>query len=115
MSLRTRRLLMVAFHFPPFAGSSGVQRTLRFAQHLPTFGWQAVVLSAHPRAYETTSDDLLSEIPSDTHVERAFALDTARHLSIANRYPAALARPDRWMSWRWGAVAAGMRLIERFK
>ena len=115
MSGQDRRLLMVAFHFPPFAGSSGVQRTLRFVQHLPDLGWQTVVLSAHPRAYETTSDDLTREIPPGTHVERAFALDTARHLSIAGRYPAALARPDRWISWRWRAVAAGMRLIERFK
>jgi glycosyltransferase involved in cell wall biosynthesis len=115
MNAAGRRVLMVAFHFPPFAGSSGVQRTLRFVQHLPAFGWQAIVLSAHPRAYEATGDDLMREVPPDTHVERAFALDTARHLSIANRYPAALARPDRWISWRWGAVAAGLRLIERFK
>ena len=44
---------MVAFHFPPLAGSSGIQRTLRFVQHLPALGWEPIVLSAHPRAYET--------------------------------------------------------------
>ncbi len=58
-----KRVLMVAFHFPPLAGSSGIQRTLRFAQHLPALGWQPIVLTAHPRAYEATSDDLTSEIP----------------------------------------------------
>ena len=40
------QVLMVAFHFPPLAGSSGIQRTLRFATHLPSFGWQPTVLTA---------------------------------------------------------------------
>ena len=70
---------MVAFHFPPLQGSSGIQRTLRFVQHLPALGWQPIVLSAHPRAYADTNDELLAEIPAGTVVERPFALDTARH------------------------------------
>jgi glycosyltransferase involved in cell wall biosynthesis len=106
-----KRVLMVAYHFPPLAGSSGIQRTLRFVQHLPAFGWEPIVLTAHPRAYEATSDDLAAEVPPAVPVERAFALDTARHLALFKRYPGFLARPDRWMSWRWGAVPAGMRLI----
>lgn len=111
-----KRVLMVAFHFPPLAGSSGIQRTLRFVQHLPEFGWAPSVLTAVPRAYERTSDDLLADVPQNVRVTRAFALDTARHLSIAGRYPGFLARPDRWRSWRWGAVPAGMRMLreERF-
>jgi hypothetical protein len=28
-----KRILMIAYHFPPLAGSSGIQRTLRFVQH----------------------------------------------------------------------------------
>src|SRR5258706_7601357 len=72
-----RRVLMVAFQFPPFAMSSGVQRTLRFVQHLPALGWQPIVLSAHPRVFAATSADLLKEIPPGTVVERAFALDAA--------------------------------------
>jgi hypothetical protein len=27
-----KRVLMIAYHFPPLAGSSGIQRTLRFVQ-----------------------------------------------------------------------------------
>jgi hypothetical protein len=110
-----RRVLMVAFQFPPFAMSSGVQRTLRFVQHLPAHGWQPLVLSAHSLAYADTSNDLLAEIPPGTVVERAFALDAARHLAIAGRYPGALARPDRWRSWAFRAVPAGLRLIERYR
>lgn len=110
-----KRVLMIAYHFPPLAGSSGIQRTLRFAQQLPDFGWEPIVLTAHPRAYERVSDDLLREVPANLVVHRAFAVDTARHLSIAQRYPGFLARPDRWMLWRWGAVVAGLRLIRRYQ
>lgn len=106
-----KQVLMVAFHFPPLAGSSGIQRTLRFAAHLPSFGWQPTVLTAHSRAYERTSQDLMSEVGPDVAVERAFAVDTRRHLSAFGRYPWWLASPDRWMSWRWGAALSGGRLI----
>jgi hypothetical protein len=105
---------MVAYHFPPLAGSSGIQRTLRFVQQLPCFGWQALVLSAHPRAYERTSDDLTSAIPEGTVVRRSFALDAARHLAIAGRYVHAMARPDRWVNWKIAAVREGMRMIREF-
>jgi hypothetical protein len=110
-----KRLLMVAFQFPPFAGSSGIQRTLRFVQQLPGVGWEPIVLTAHPRAYEAVSEDLLHEIPQGTVVERAFGLDTARHLSLLRRYPAFLARPDRWITWRIGAVRAGLRLVRHYR
>jgi len=110
-----KRLLMVAYHFPPLAGSSGIQRTLRFAQQLPEHGWDPIVLSAHPRAYTAIAPDLLPEISAGMVVERAFALDTARHLSIAGRYPRFLAQPDRWRPWAWGAIPAGLRLIRRLR
>lgn len=110
-----RRVLMVAFHFPPLAGSSGIQRTLRFAQWLPRYGWEPLVLSADPRAYERTSDDLLREVPAELVVQRAFALNTARHLALRGRYPALLARPDRWISWALAAIPTGLRMVRRYR
>lgn len=104
---------MIAYHFPPLAGSSGIQRTLRFARDLPAFGWQPVVLTAHPRAYARCSADQLADIPAQIEVIRAPAWDTSRHLAIAGRYPGWLARPDRWASWWWGAVPAGLRALRR--
>lgn len=109
------QVLMIAYHYPPLVGSSGIQRTLRFSQDLPSFGWQPAVLSAHSRAYEKTSNDLLSDIPSGTAVTRAFALDARRHLSLFNRYPGWIARPDRWLSWLLGAIPAGLNIIQRQK
>ena len=109
-----RRVLMIAYHFPPMAGSSGIQRTLRLVQQLPRFNWQPLVLSAQPRAYERTSDDLESQVPAGTVVRRAFALDTARHLAIGDRYAGFMARPDRWMTWKFDAVRQGLRMIREF-
>ncbi|MGE5651926.1 MAG: glycosyltransferase [Bacillota bacterium] len=104
---------MIAYHFPPLRGSSGIQRTLKFAHYLPESGWQPIVLSAHPRAYENTSSDQLGDIAPGTIVSRPFALDTARHLAILRRYPRLLALPDRWISWILGAVPAGLKLMRR--
>jgi glycosyltransferase involved in cell wall biosynthesis len=108
-----KRVLMIAFHFPPLAGSSGIQRTISFARQLPRFGWEPLVLTAHPRAYERVSDDQLMEVPST--VERAFALDSARHLAVFGRYPAFAARPDRWVTWWLGAVPKGLKLIRKYR
>jgi glycosyltransferase involved in cell wall biosynthesis len=103
-----KRVLMVAFHFPPQRGSSGIQRTLKFAQYLPDAGWQPLVLSAHPRAYEDAGG---AAYTGPAEVTRAFAVDTARHLAVRGRYSRLLALPDRWAGWFLGAVPAGLRLV----
>lgn len=105
---------MVAFHFPPQRGSSGIQRTLKFAQYLPLSGWQPLVLTAHPRAHAdiTAGPDGL---PDGLVVRRAFALDTARHLAIKGRYTRLLALPDRWVSWCLGALPAGLAMVRRYR
>ena len=110
-----KRVLMIAFHFPPLRGSSGIQRTLKFAQYLPALGWQPLVLSAHPRAYANRGDDQMREIAPDAVVHRAFALDTARHLAWRKRYAGWMALPDRWVSWVLGGVPAGLRMIRRYQ
>jgi len=111
----SKPLLMVAFHFPPLAGSSGIQRTLRFARYLPEFGWNPIILTAHPRAYQMRSDDQLADIADNVEVIRAQAWDSSRHFAIAGRYPRFLARPDRWRSWWLGAMPAGLRAIRKLK
>ena len=110
-----KRVLMVAFHFPPQRGSSGIQRTLKFAQYLPAAGWQPLVLSAHPRAYDATSTDQLPEIAPGTGVRRAFALNTGRHLALRGRYLGLMALPDRWCTWLLGAVPAGLGMLRRYR
>jgi len=96
------------------AGSSGIQRTLRLVQHLPLFGWEPIVLTVQPIAYERLGTDLLQEVPAGVVVKRAYALDSARHLAILGRYPGALARPDRWMSWQLDGVRQGLSLVKQY-
>jgi glycosyltransferase involved in cell wall biosynthesis len=110
-----RRVLMIAFHFPPQRGSSGVQRTLKFSRYLGASGWQPLVLSAHPRAYANKGDDQLRDVPAEVVVKRAFALDSSRHLAVKGRYLGALALPDRWISWLFGAVPAGLRMVRQYR
>ena len=104
---------MIAYHFPPLTGSSGIHRTLKFWRDLPRHGWQPLVLTISPGAYETKADNPAREMTPQAGVHRAFGLDTARHLSVRGRYPRALALPDRWISWWPGGVALGLQLIRR--
>jgi glycosyltransferase involved in cell wall biosynthesis len=110
-----KRVLMIAYHYPPMRGSSGIQRTLKFSQYLPQSGWAPVMLSAHPRAYANPGDDQMGDIPASVPVTRAFALDTARHLAVGGRYAGFMALPDRWASWCLGAIPAGWRLIRQHR
>jgi glycosyltransferase involved in cell wall biosynthesis len=52
-------------------------------------------------------------VPSDVPVYRAFALDAQRHLSFRGRYPGALARPDRWVSWVFGAIPQILTILRK--
>ena len=104
---------MIAFHYPPNRISSGIQRSLKFSRYLLDAGWTPSVLTVHPRACQQGGDDQLDEIPEAVEVRRAFALDTARHLSIRGRYPGFLALPDRWVTWWLGGVWSGLGMIRR--
>jgi glycosyltransferase involved in cell wall biosynthesis len=105
-------VLMIAFHYPPVQGSSGVQRTLRFSQHLPKSGWEPIVLTITPVAYEATAEASGNEVPVGVGVERAFGLDTTRHLALFGRYPRRFALPDRWATWKPFAVARALRVLK---
>jgi hypothetical protein len=101
---------MIAYHYPPCVGSSGVHRAHKFSRYLPENGWLPTVLTVNPGAHPRVGN---ADIPQDVRVERAVALDTARHLSVRGIYPRWLALPDRWITWWPAAVAKGLRLIRR--
>ena len=105
---------MVAFHYPPVSGSSGVHRALSFSRYLPQYGWDPIVLTVTPNAHAAVESGE-SRIPPGVRVERALAFDSARALSIKGAYPRALALPDRWVSWLPGGVVKGLSLIRRHR
>lgn len=53
----SQKVLMIAYHFPPVAASSGFLRTLKFAQHLSGYGVEPTVLTVKPSAYEQMNPD----------------------------------------------------------
>ena len=110
-----KRALIIAYHFPPQAASSGIQRTLSFSKYLGRHGWDALVLSAHPMAYSAKNPWQLASVPSSLVVRRPFALDAKRHLGLFGRYPDILALPDRWSSWWLSAVPTGLSLIRKHR
>ncbi len=111
----TKKILMAPFHYPPMGGSSGVQRSLFFSSCLQNYGWQALVLTAHTRVHPIVSNEGLKDIPGNAVVKRTFAVDVARHLSIAGRFPRFLALPDRWSSWVLSGVWVGFWMIKKYK
>ena len=110
-----KKILMVAYHFPPAAGSSGHLRTLSFVRALPSHGWLPIILTATRTAYPSVASGGGSQVPPGVRVHRAFALDAARHLSIGGRYFRRTALPDRWANWLLAAVPLGLALIARYR
>ncbi len=76
-----RRLLVVAYFFPP-VGGIGVERTLKHVEHLPAFGWQPVVVAAANPGYRIVDPASVARIPAGTEVHRAGSLEPA-HLRRA--------------------------------
>jgi glycosyltransferase involved in cell wall biosynthesis len=108
-----RNVLVIAFHFPPQTGSSGLLRTLKFCRYLPDFGWNPTVLTTHVRAYESFDARGISTLPDGLPVIRALAWDTKKHFGFRGRYLGWMALPDRWVSWLVGAVPSGVLAIQR--
>lgn len=65
-----KRLLLVSYHFPP-VGGAGVQRPVKFVKYLRRFGWDVSVLMAANPSVPVFDNSLLSDIPEDTHLEKA--------------------------------------------
>lgn len=118
-----RTLLLIVHDFPP-AGGAGVQRALKFAKHLPEFGWRPVVITAAPGSYTTLDETLSADIPAGTPIYRAPSFDPNRlrpaferlrlgkALSVLN---AALFLPDAARLWAYRARPAVRQAIEQHR
>jgi hypothetical protein len=56
-----KRLAIVAGHFPP-SNLAGVHRARLWAHHLPDFGWEPIIVTAHWKYYEEQLDPALSTL-----------------------------------------------------
>lgn len=109
---RRKRVLMIAFHFPPIAESSGFLRTTCFARYLRHDSWSPIVLTASTRAYSRIAIDN-NDLVRNLEVYRSFALDAKRHLSVWGKYLRITALPDQWANWTVSAVLRGLILVRK--
>ena len=126
-----RRVLMINYYFPPLGGI-GSLRALGFAEHLPEFGWEPIVLAPRNGAY---LDDPSLGFRAD-RVVRAWSLELSRAgkrvlrtsgddvepaaVGPLRSVPRALVRrwlyfPDAQIGWYPGALAGGRRVIRDMK
>jgi glycosyltransferase involved in cell wall biosynthesis len=117
------KVLLVSLYFPP-AGGGGVQRPLKFAQHLPALGIETHVLAPDDPKWIHTDDEL--QPPTQAWVHRA------RYLGPKGRKPAeelhgllGLERmvrqtrlagrrvllPDENVPWNLTAIPAAIRIV----
>jgi hypothetical protein len=73
-----RKILIISPHFPP-SNLAAVHRSRLFAQHLPAFGWEPVVLTVDEAFYEEAPDPHLSGLlPAGLRIEKAGAFRVTR-------------------------------------
>lgn len=68
-----KTILILYPHFPP-SNLAGVHRPRLFAQHLPSFGWEPVILTVDEKYYEETLDwNLVKLLPQNLRIEKVKA------------------------------------------
>ncbi len=73
-----KKILIISPHFPP-SNLAAVHRSRLFAQHLPAFGWEPIVLMVHENYYEETLDRNLEKLlPEDLFVEKVSAFQITK-------------------------------------
>lgn len=119
-----RRLLTVAYYYPPM-GLSGVVRTTKFTRYLREYGWDPTVLTVGDVAYYAHDESLLKEIlDAGVRIERTKTFDPLSALKHRKtvRMPTTRSRrmfvgathtflqPDNKIGWKKHAVKRGIEL-----
>ncbi len=69
----TKKILIISPHYPP-SNLAAVHRSRLFAQHLPSFGWEPIILTVHEDYYEEELDwNLHQLLPALQHIEKVKA------------------------------------------
>lgn len=68
-----KKILIISPHYPP-SNLAAVHRSRLFAQHLPSFGWEPIVLTVHEDYYEEALDYNLEQLlPKEQRIEKVKA------------------------------------------
>src|SRR5438067_1368965 len=128
-----RRVLFVAYAFPP-VGGVGVQRVTKFVKYLPDYGWSPSVLTVSNPSVPLFDDSMTADVPPETIIRRAHTWEPgyglkgalsaggqrSRHglggvgrllKGLARQIGNTLLQPDSQILWLPQAVREGMRLL----
>ena len=73
-----KKILIISPHFPP-SNLAAVHRSRLFAKHLPSFGWEPVILTVDEKYYEETLDYNLEKLlPVSLRIEKVSAFKVTR-------------------------------------
>ncbi len=73
-----RKILLITPHYPP-SNLAAVHRSRLFAQHLPSFGWEPIILTVDERDYEESLDwNLHALLPKNQRIEKARAFPVTK-------------------------------------
>jgi len=132
MAGKTRRVLLIAYQFPP-VGGAGVQRAAKFTKYLPEHGWDVSVLTVSNPSVPVVDRSLIEDIPPQTLIRRAKSWEPDYRLKqkLAPQTPAGtssvrwtakfkralrnaatnLLQPDPQVLWAPQAIRQGLRLL----
>ena len=124
-----KKVLIISYYFPPM-GMGGVQRALKFAKYLPSFGWQPIVLTVKDVDYFAKDYTLLEELSIDAKIIRTGSFDPLRLSYLLKKgksfeskaYTPKKAQaqswiffPDNKIGWLPFALASGLNLCKKEK
>lgn len=72
-----KKVLFIVFGFPPRAGS-GIQRVVRFVQHLPENEWEPIILTIPKWGNDIVDTTWEKQLPADLKIYRVLSLDPFR-------------------------------------
>lgn len=73
-----KKILIISPHYPP-SNLAAVHRSRLFAQHLPAFGWEPIILCVNERDYEEDLDwNLQALLPKEQCIEKVHAFPVTK-------------------------------------
>jgi glycosyltransferase involved in cell wall biosynthesis len=123
-----RKVFFIAGLYPPIA-NSGTQRSVKFANYLPEFGWEPIVVTVENPDGLASDGALLKEVNPGTRIERVplgsevLAKRIARALKfilpeergaegLSWRIRALWTIPDQWAFWRPTVIQRALEIYE---
>jgi len=79
-----KKILIISPHYPP-SNLAAVHRARLFAQHLPVFGWEPIILTVNEKYYEEDLDfNLAKLLPTNQRIDKVNAFRIGRFRLIGD-------------------------------